>query len=254
MSTESLTQTGRYVYAFARNSDVKSLLSDAPQGLGDASLEVIGDGAISAITSPTDESKVRPQRKNLAAHQTVVGWLTERSSILPVAFGLIADDAESVEKLLSVHEEVLTEQIARVDGCVEMSLTLRWSVENVFQYFVSQSEELQIASQKIAQGEATRDEQIEMGRQFEALLSAERQSHTDRVTEELESVLVESDQQAERDEFDIVRLACLIERENVEKFSAEVYRIAESFNEDFAFAFNGPWAPYSFVNLSLSFN
>jgi hypothetical protein len=254
MSADSITETGRYVYAFARSTDLAAILDDAPQGLGNAALEVIGEGGIAAIASPTAETKVRPQRKNLAAHQSVVGWLTERCSVLPVAFGLIADDPQSIEKLLTIHADTLEDQIARVDGRVEMSLTLRWAVENVFRYFVERHEELLLASQKIARGETSRDEQIEMGRHFESLLLGERQMHFDHLCTELEGLLVETDRQPERDEFDICRIACLIERSDVENFSDQIYRIAEGFDDNHSFAFNGPWAPYSFVNLSLSFN
>lgn len=254
MSAGSMTQTGRYVYAFLRRADLADTLDTAPAGLGDQALEIVGSSEFAAVVSPSEATKIRPQRKNLAAHQAVVGWLTNQCSVLPVAFGLIADDSQAVENLLTVHADALDNQLALVDGRVEMSLTLRWAVDNVFAFFVQRNEGLQLASQKIASGEASRDEQIEMGRQFETLLSTERDSHFDRVMAELDGLIAETDRQPERDEFDIFRVACLIERSKVEEFSDRIFKTAEGLDDNFAFALNGPWAPYSFVNLSLSFN
>jgi hypothetical protein len=135
-----------------------------------------------------------------------------------------------------------------------MLLTLRWAVENVFQYFVSNHDDLKQASHLIARGEATRDEQIELGRLFERRLSSEREKYIAFVLERLGSVVVKSDLQPQRDEFDVMRLACLINRTDVDLFSEKVFDAAKDLSDDYAFAFNGPWAPYSFVSLSLFLN
>lgn len=174
--------------------------------------------------------------------------------MLPVAFGLIAEDPTSVGKVLDSNSETLLEQLELVDGKVEMSLTLRWAVDNVFQYFVSQYDDLLQASLVIARGEATRDEQIELGRLFEKLLTAERDKHTATILDKLGDIVVKSELQPQRDEFDVMRLACLIDRSHVEAFSEKIYEIASTFSDEYGFAFNGPWAPYSFVSLSLFLN
>jgi hypothetical protein len=247
-------QSSRYLYALIKTTDAELLQTGAPDGMGGAPIEMIAAGDITAVASATAETKIRPQRRFLATHQQVVNWVAERCSMLPVAFGLIAEDPDSVIKVIDSNSPTLLEQLAVVDGKVEMSLTLRWAVDNVFQYFVSQYDDLKQASLAIARGEATRDEQIELGRLFERLLNSERENHTAHVLEKLACIVVKNELQPQRDEFDIMRLACLINRSDVEAFSDKVFEIAKDFSDDYGFAFNGPWAPYSFVSLSLFLN
>lgn len=247
-------QSSRYIYALIKSSDAALLQADAPGGMCGSPIELINAGEITAVASATAETKIRPQRKYLATHQQIVNWVAEKCSMLPVAFGLIAEDPEAVTRVIDSNSPTLLEQLSVVDGKVEMSLTLRWAVDNVFKYFVSQYDDLMEASQLIARGEASRDEQIELGRLFERLLTAEREKHTTHVMEMLSSIVVKSELQPQRDEFDIMRLACLINRSDVEAFSEKVFDIAKNFSDDYGFAFNGPWAPYSFVSLSLFLN
>lgn len=254
MNEASIIQSSRYIYALIKTSDAGLLGKDFPEGMGDTPLELIPSGDVTAVASATIETKIRPQRKNLAAHQKVVNWVAERCSMLPVAFGLIAEDSDSVYKVISSNSDTLIDQLAVVDGMVEMALTLRWTVDSVFKYFVEQYDDLKEASISIARGEATRDEQIEMGRQFERRLSYEREKHSTIVLDRLGDTVVKTESQPLRDEFDIIRIACLIRRSETEGFSEKIFAIAADYSDEYGFAFNGPWAPYSFVSLSLFLN
>jgi hypothetical protein len=170
MSIATKNNVGQYVYAFVRSEDADALIANAPPGMGEASLDEVSACGITAITSPTSEIRLRPQRKYLAAHQNVVEWIATQWCMLPVSFGLIADGADSVKRLIERNAETLNDQLTRVDGRVEMNLTLRLTVANVFEYFADRHPELREASVRVAQGIASRDEQIEIGRQFEMRL------------------------------------------------------------------------------------
>lgn len=253
MTTAIQSNVGQYVYAFVRSDDVGALLADAPAGMGEASLSQVSTHGITAITSPTSEIRLRPQRKYLAAHQGVVEWIASQWCMLPVAFGLIADGPDSVAKLIERNEGTLRDQLDRVDGRVEMSLLLRLTVDNVFEYFAARYDELRQASLRIAEGLASRDEQIEIGRQFEAILQAERESHAQRVREGLQDIAFEMEEQTPRGELEMLRAAFLVRREDVDRFSESIHAIAREYTDEFTFQFNGPSAPYSFVKMSLSF-
>lgn len=254
MSEVLACQSSRYIYALIKTADAPLLEENRPLGMAEASLELIQSGEITAVVSVTSERKIRPQRKNLAAHQAVVNWVADRCTMLPVAFGLIADDCESIDKVIRSNGDALLSQLQTVDGMVEMALTLRWSVDNVFKYFVSQFDDLKEASIRVARGELTRDEQIEMGRLFEQRLTHERERHTDIVFGKLGGLVEKTEPQPMRDEFDILRMACLIKRSDADTFSDKIYSIAAEYSDEYSFAFNGPWAPYSFVSLSLFLN
>lgn len=252
MSIAIEQSVGCYIYGIVRSADASRLNSDRPAGLNESSLDVIAVGGVAAIVSLSENVRLRPQRKLLAAHQRVVDWISNQSSMLPVAFGLIADDEEAVRGLLEKHQEVLLEQLELTDGRVEMTVTLKWSVENVFQYFVEQSEELKIARETVAAGGASRDDLIAVGQLFEKLLQQQREELTAKVIAGFSGLVIDVDQQNAKDEAEIFRASFLVSRNQVEEFEQRVYEVASKFNENFSFSFNGPWPPYSFVKLNLA--
>ena len=48
-----------------------------------------------------------------------------------------------------------------------------------------------------------------------------------------------------------MNLACLIDRGGVENFEDGVLKAASLFDDNFAFDYNGPWAPHNFVDLEV---
>jgi hypothetical protein len=100
-------------------------------------------------------------------------------------------------------------------------------------------------------GEADRDERIELGRMFERLLEEERDAFTGGVEEVLTSCCAEIKQNRARNEREVMNLACLIDRDSQPQFEARVFEAAQRFDNNYAFDYNGPWSPHSFVELDL---
>lgn len=243
---------GRYIYGIIRASEAPRIDADVPNGLNDAELSVIQAGSVAAIVSPSEICRLRPQRRLLAAHQNVVDWISRERSLLPVAFGLIADSEDDVKALLTKHQDVLSTQLDVVDGRIEMTVTLNWAVENIFQFFVDRHQDLREARESLASGNASRDQLIAVGQLFERLQAEERERLSAEVIAGFEKMTVQVENQPPKDETQIFRAAFLIARNDVEAFESQVYEIAKGFDENFSFSFNGPWPPYSFVKLNLA--
>jgi hypothetical protein len=234
---------GRYVYAFVRAADAAAITDTGLHGLHDVQIESDAFGELAAITSAIETSTIRPRRKLLAAHQNVVAEISKRWDMLPVSFGLVASDENELAEIAAANSDRLLEVLDRVSGKVEMSLVLSWATEDVFGYLVSKNPELQQARDQIAAGQASRDDMI---------LNHSRETEANRITAGLAAACDEIDQQDPKAEKEIVRVNCLIERDTEQAFEAAVHQLAANYNEEYAFSFNGPWPPYSFVDLKLS--
>ncbi len=252
MSIAAAIETGLYLYAFADARDIEAIAELELTGLEDQPAEVLQIEDLAVIFSRSTARKLRPQRKNLAAHQQVVASLANRVGMLPVSFGMVADDLEQLQQLIEANGDKLRDQLNRVADKVEMTLVLQWECEDVFASFVQRYPELDQYREQIASGQATRDEMIAVGQLFEKLRNQERAEHTDAVCGELQDVTAEILDQPHRSDFEIARLACLVNRADVEAFETSLQHVASNFDEAFRFSFSGPWPPYSFVALSLS--
>ncbi len=109
------TKEKLYLYAITPEQNGRSL---GPIGVSDGTVYCITTGRVSAVVSEVPE-KLRPERRQLAAHQGVLKRLMlETAAVLPVSFGVVADGPAAIQKILSRHQKALLEQMRRVGGRV----------------------------------------------------------------------------------------------------------------------------------------
>jgi hypothetical protein len=237
-----------YVYGFAEEPPGSLLV-----GVDDAPVEALAAEGVYAIVSPTPRERVRPRRRLLSAHHRVVSTLAGEQTVLPASFGLIADSRDALLALMQEHASELREELDRLHGCVELELTLRWDVENVFEHLVSIDASLRERRNELTRLGAMAPHQlkVEIGRHVESLIAAHREEHASTVLVEIEPLCEAIRHGEPRDEAELMNIACLIGRDRLDAFRAGLERVAACFDETFAFSIKGPFAPHSFVNLNL---
>lgn len=239
---------GTYLYAVLPHTQGGG--EPGSTGVEDAEVYRVIAGDLAAVVSRVSRPRLRPERRHLLAHQAMLRRLMEHGSVLPATFGVVAPSDEAVrDRLLEGHEQ-LREQLARVSGKVEMGLKVSWSDSDIFGYFVTAHPELTAArDQLLAHPELSREELINVGKLFEHLREAERESHFERVAAVLREQGVELKQNPPRGEREVMNLACLVPRERADAFEKMIEVAARGFDDHFTFEFNGPWAPHSFTEL-----
>ena len=210
-------------------------------------------GRVAAVVSDLPSGVIRPERSRLAAHQEVLKKLMAEATPLPMSFGIVADSPEAVRKMLSRNQQALREQLRRVAGKVEMGLRVTWDVPNIFEYFVNTHPELRLARDRFLGGhrEPTQEQKIEVGRMFDRLLNEDREAYADTVEGILAPHCMEIERNKCRNEREVMNLACLVERAAMPQFESGVFEAAQQFDNNFAFDYNGPWAPHNFVEIAL---
>ncbi len=245
---------GQYLYAVASEGALASLNGI---GLDQSPLYPVRQNGLVAIVSDIADRRLRPERKHLNAHQNVLMQLLESGTPLPMGFGMVSEGEAATRKLLDSYSEDFREQLERVEGCVEMGLRIRWDVPNIFDFLLSRNTELTEMRDVIRAVEEKQGPQhhsrIELGRRFEGLLEDEREQVDEQVCGVLERVVKEFHRGKTRAENDILNLACLVDRRRQDEFVARVIEAATAFDANYAFDYNGPWAPHNFVSLDLSF-
>jgi hypothetical protein len=250
-NAEVRAATGRsYLYAIVAGGEPRSYPS---LGIEGKDVYTITDGRVAAVVSGLTSPKIRPERANLKAHQAVLKSLIEDTTLLPMAFGTIADNPQAIHKILTQNRRVFEEQLVRVAGKVEMGLRVTWDVPNIFEYFVNTHTELRLARDRLMSNrhEFTQEVKIELGRLFDRLLNEDRDAHTSKVVHVLAPLCVEFKVNQCRNEQEVINLACLVKRDAQDKFSTGVFAAAKFFDNNFSFDYSGPWAPHNFVNLDL---
>lgn len=247
---ENSSPQGKYLYSVVPAEAVDKLNLEV-EGIGGAEVHPLVSGALAAIVSDVDAGELRPERRNLSAHSSVMRTLMDQTSLLPVAFGIVAGSEREVRELLADHEAEMLEQLEGVKGMVEMGVRGVLQVEDVFRYFVEKLPDLRKMRDEIySGGEPSREEKIELGQAFAELLQEFQGECADAAVEHLQTVgrVRVNDPRSEEE---ALNLAVLVPREAVESFTQAVNELAPALDEKIELAVTGPWPPYNFVDLRI---
>lgn len=241
---------GQYLYAITMDSEG---LGQDSIGIGKSSVYTIQEGRLGALVSDVPNRQIRPERRNLAAHRDVLCFAMEKTSALPLAFGIIANDRNAVRRSLINNKQALTSQLVHVAGKVEMGLKVALDVPNLFEYFISANEKLRTARDRLFGKHSTpsREDMIGLGQMFSGVLEEERERVADLVVNTLKTHCFDLKVNKCRKENELVNLACLIGRDEEENFENAVFDVARLFDNEFAFDYSGPWPLHSFSQVQM---
>jgi hypothetical protein len=115
-----MTADGVYVYAIIRAG--RPLPVDA-RGVGSpaAPLREIRQGRVAAVVSEAPPS-LRARRRDLLAHQDLLMRLSEQGPVLPMRFGMVAADEETVRDQLTAREADHMAALEHLAGGVEVNI------------------------------------------------------------------------------------------------------------------------------------
>jgi hypothetical protein len=250
LPSQAAARSRTYLYAVIADAQGRTY---GDFGIDGRKVYSIPVGRVAAVVSDLPSEKIRPERSRLAAHQEVLKRLMAEATPLPMSFGIVGDSPAAVRKMLSRNQQALLEQLRRVAGRVEMGLRVTWDVPNIFEYFVNTHPELRLARDRLLGGhrEATQEQRIEVGGMFDRLLNEDREAYADKAEGILAPHCIEIERNKCRSEREVMNLACLVERAAMPQFESGVFAAAQQFDNNFAFDYNGPWAPHNFVDIDL---
>jgi hypothetical protein len=241
---------GEYLYAIAALG--KDRAYDMA-GIDGAAVFSIRRGPVAAVVSLCARQKLRPERAHLAAHREVLNRLMQDETVLPMAFGTIADDARAVRRLLSLNQEMFLQQLGRVAGKVEMGLRVKWDVANIFEYFIGIHPELRVLRDRLLgnQREPSQEDKIQLGQFFEQTLEEDRDAVFEKLEVKLAPCCAEIKRSPPRQANEAANLNLLAGRDRQAQLEEAVFQAAHLFDNNFAFDLSGPWAPHNFVEMDL---
>lgn len=252
VTDHAMNDSGRYVYALIEGEPPDTL--DGYQGIDDQPLELIRAGAISAVCSAFGQTSISPRRKYLSAHAAVLELLREASAALPMKFGMLADSRASVRAILATHQCELVQSFHRIRGKLEMSIKIRPAAgTDLFGFILASSPALVNLRDRIADmpEQARYVYKIELGRQFEKALAAQRQMLIEKIRPLISGVcdelLIDTSAQVRH----LLGITCLVNRASVQRFNDDLALIAHHLDEDLCVEISDPWLPSHFSDVSL---
>jgi hypothetical protein len=249
---------GTYVYCVGSAETLGpdgSAIQSPGVGGPDVAVRTIEYGDLAAVVSDARATVYDITRDNLMAHQRVVEESMRHADVLPVAFGTVArDDRDVREKLLRREHDALRDHLAYVHDRVELALKALWNRDRLFSEIVAERDDIRSLRDLIAQQppDAAYFERIQLGELTNAAIDDKRERDAEAILDVLRPLAVDVQLNRLLTDLMVLNGSFLVDRDRIEAFDAQVKQLGELNAERLVFQYVGPLPPYSFVNISVS--
>ncbi|GAB2793290.1 GvpL/GvpF family gas vesicle protein [Streptomyces chlorus] len=214
-------------------------------GVGEGPLRVLKSGDLAAVVSDAPEG-LRPKRRELLAHQNVLGEVGAEGCVLPMRFGSVAPDDESVTDVLAERAEHYKERLRALDGRVEYNVKANHVEEAVLHHVMAGNPEIRALAEANRQsGGGSYDDKIRLGEMVASAVRAQEAEDGVAVQRALEPAADAVGVGPESTGW-LANVSFLVERDAAADFMAAVDRVREDMPH-LEVRLNGPLPPYSFV-------
>jgi hypothetical protein len=234
-----------YVYGIIAASH--PALPEDLAGVGDPArpVRVLKEGELAAVVSDAPKG-LRPKRRDLLAHQHVLGAAGADGCVLPMRFGSVAPDDEAVTSVLAERVEHYRERLGALDGEVEYNIKATHDEEAVLHRVLSENAEIRAMTEANRQaGGGSYEERLQLGEMVVAAVKAQEAEDAAAVQHTLEPVADSVSVGPESTGW-LANVSFLVERDAVETFLAAVDQVRKG-HPHLDLSVNGPLPPYSFV-------
>lgn len=173
-------------------------------------------------------------------------------NLLPMQFGLLISSWETVsEQLIRPHQEELTQLLAKLSGCREVSVKVFWDTEAEIQGLLAENPNLKTQRDKLVGQPLSMEQAIQIGQAIEQGMSDRKQDIIDVFQGTLNSIAVDMVENTPQMETMIYNAAYLIPWEAESQFSEHVEALDRQFEERLRIRYNNFTAPFNFARLRL---
>lgn len=210
-----------------------------------------GEMGLAAVVSDLHGDTPEISKEVLTGHQRVLEEVMKDRPILPVAFGTICDDADTVRYLLGENASDLCGSLKMVRDRVELGLKVFWNLETILKEVAERDEEVLRLKEHLRRHPelTTLPNQVEAGRAVEAALQRRKDTFTREILSRLACIAAHHCLNEEFTDEMVLNAAFLVDKSQEAYFDKAVNDLGERHKDHLQFLYSGPWPPYNFAQL-----
>ncbi|GAA2080226.1 GvpL/GvpF family gas vesicle protein [Streptomyces albiaxialis] len=232
-----------YVYGITRASGTK--FPAELTGVGQRPVRAVEESGLAAIVSDAPE-ELTPKRRELLAHQTVLGHAGAAQTVLPMRFGSVSDDDGAVSEVLAERADHFRERLDALENTVEYNVKATHDEEAVLHRVMADNPALRAASEaNRAAGGGTYDERLRFGEQVAGAVKEREAEDAHLLREALEPLANDVSPGPESTGW-LANDSFLVDRDAAQRFVAALDEFQKA-QPHLELRVSGPLPPYSFV-------
>ncbi|MEM6548592.1 MAG: GvpL/GvpF family gas vesicle protein [Pseudomonadota bacterium] len=237
-----------YLYGIVDRHDTGLVAADRMIGPGPLAFKRFGSLAV--LTSPVSVSPIEPKRRDLKAHAHVLEVAMQDRTLLPMRFGIIAEDLSQIGAALEKAETHLQGLLKQFADQVEYGVRISWDRDRELRAILRERPDLVATQARLAaRGEAGRYDMIAFGRQVAELFEARRAAAEAVLLERMSFLLTDHRIKQPEMEDEVFRADVLVARQSEDAFAVAVDAAAQAIGATVKLV--GPAPVYSFLTVQL---
>ncbi|MGR8007252.1 GvpL/GvpF family gas vesicle protein [Streptomyces hypolithicus] len=234
-----------YIYGIARADHPEPPEHTVGVGNPPMAVRALRTGKLTALVSEAPED-LRPKRRDLLAHQTVLTEASAEGAVLPMRFGSLSADDDSVRAVLAEQETHYLERLEALDGQVEYNVKASHDEEAVLHQVLADHPELRAMNEaNRAAGGGSYEQKLQLGERVVAAVQEREQRDGELVRRALEGAAGAVSPGPESSGW-LANVSFLVGRDRTAGFVEAVDALRKE-HPHLVLQVNGPLPPYSFV-------
>jgi len=249
-SMDVTIKEGKYIYCIIALNEAESF---GPLGIGDRGDEVytICFNNIAAVVSNSPIISYSISRDNMLAHERAIEEVMKEYTVLPVRFCTIAQDEDTVKKILEKEHDRFAELLKNMEGKKELGLKAIFKEEVIYKEIAEKYEDIKKLKKALLSEPPAKTYylRVEVGRKVEAALQKEKDIYKEEILNTLSPLSQDTKVNAPYGELMIISAAFLVENSREAEFDQNVQALADKYGDKIKFKYTGTLPPFNFVNL-----
>ncbi len=223
--------------------DAGLALPDDLLGRADAPVRTVADDRLAVLVSEVDDDR-RVGRADLLAHAHVLERLTEADTVVPIRFGMLMPDEDTVHtELLGARGDHAAALLRAFAGHVQLTVTTRYDEDEALREVVRREPDLR------GRGDgADVAARMRLGEAVAAALEELRADDADRVLQRVAPHARAVAFNEVRDAYTVSSLALLVDRSLRPALDLAVADLREEIGRRLQVRYVGPQPPYAFLD------
>ncbi|GAB4377776.1 MAG: hypothetical protein Kow00121_28190 [Elainellaceae cyanobacterium] len=205
------------------------------------------------LYSEAQQERYLASRKNLLGHERVLEQAMQHGhqTLLPLQFGLIIDDWDTVRAQLTLpQEENLKRLFTKLEGRREVGVKVFWDADRELEMLLHENARLREQRDRLEGKNLSMDQVVQIGQAIERAMSDRKQNIIEIFQEALNPLAVEVAENDALMDTMIYNAAYLITWETEPQFSHAVEAIDHRFENRLRIRYNNFTAPFNFAQLA----
>jgi hypothetical protein len=244
-------KSGKYIYCIIQAKEPRQFTRLGIGERGDV-VHTIHYNNLAAVVSDSPMQEYDSTRRNVMAHTLVLEEVMKEHTLLPVRFGTIAPDQDSLhDKLLKRRFGELNGLLQSMEGLTELGVKTFWYEGLPFDEILSENPSLRELRDRLSErpAEQTYYDRIALGEMIEKALAQKRMQCAERILSRLRPLARHTRMNDVITDRMVLNAAFLIEAGRQPDFDEVIQTLDEEMGDRLIFKYVGPVAPYNFVNI-----